>query len=233
MMQSSLWQMVRAKTFEDLILDIPKGSARRGRGQVPRRNAPPPRPCPPVSLQQLLATQNDLMRRLVENDECRGAEHLQPRHQERDFSYLDFLATHPSVFADATDPVEVDSWHRTIVSKFGLLHYREYQKTMYASQQLRGSVIAWWATYTASLLTDHHVPWGEFRTAFYAHHLSAGLLRNLREFLDLEQGNNSIFDYTSQFNTLAQYGSYHVDADEKCQGLVPWVPRATGYGPTP
>jgi hypothetical protein len=56
MMQSSLWQMVRAKTFEDLILDIPKGSARRGRGQVPHRNAPPPRRCPPVSLQQLLAT---------------------------------------------------------------------------------------------------------------------------------------------------------------------------------
>jgi hypothetical protein len=28
---------------------------------------------PPVSLEQLLATHNDLMRRLVENDEC-GAE---------------------------------------------------------------------------------------------------------------------------------------------------------------
>jgi hypothetical protein len=56
----------------DSILDIPEGSVRRGRGQVPRGGAPPH---PPVSLEQLLATQNDLMRRLVKNDEHRGVEH--------------------------------------------------------------------------------------------------------------------------------------------------------------
>jgi hypothetical protein len=44
-----------------------------------------------------------------------------------------------------------------------------------------------------------------------------GLLRSkLKEFLDLEQG---VFDYTRQFNTLAQYGSYHVDTDEKKANL--------------
>jgi hypothetical protein len=65
-------------------------------------------------------------------------------------------------------------------------------------------------------LDDHHVPWGEFR----AHHLSAGLLRSkLREFLDLEQGNHSVFNYTRQFNTLAQYGSYHIDTDENKANL--------------
>jgi hypothetical protein len=43
-----------------------------------------------------------------------------------------------------------------------------------------------------------------------------GLLRSkLKEFLDLERGNHSVFDYTRQFNTLAQYGTYHVDTDEK------------------
>jgi hypothetical protein len=123
--------MVHTRTFEDAILDIPEGSVGRGRGQVPRGGAPPP---PPVSLEQLLATQNDLMRRLIENDEHRGAERQQPRHQERDSSYLDFLATHPPGFADATDPLEADSWLRTTESMFGLLHYTEYQKTMYAAQ---------------------------------------------------------------------------------------------------
>jgi hypothetical protein len=43
-----------------------------------------------------------------------------------------------------------------------------------------------------------------------------GLLRSkLKEFLDLEQGNHSVFDYMRQFNTLAQYRSYHIDTDEK------------------
>jgi hypothetical protein len=156
------------------------------------------------------------MRRLVENDERRGAERQQPRHQERDSSYSDFLATHPPVFADATDPLEADSWLRTTESKIGLLHYAEYQKTMYAAQQLRGVAGAWWASYITTIPEDHHVTWGEFHTAFCAHHLSVGLLRSkLKEFLDLEQGNHSVFDYTRQFNTLAQYGTYHIDTDEK------------------
>jgi hypothetical protein len=109
MMQNSIWQMVRIRTFDELSLNSPEGSTRRGCGQVPHGGAPPPPPRPPVSLEQLLATQNDLMRRLIENDERRGAERQQPRHQEKNSSYSDFLATHPPVFADATDPLESSS----------------------------------------------------------------------------------------------------------------------------
>jgi hypothetical protein len=158
--------MVRTRTSEDAILDIPEGSVGRGRGQVPCGGAPPPPPPPPVSLEQLLATQNDLMRRLVENDACRGVDRQQPQHQERDSSYSDFLATHLPVFADATDPLEANSWLRTTESKFGLLHCTEYQKTLYVVQQLRGAAGAWWVSYITTLPDDHHVPWGEFRTAF-------------------------------------------------------------------
>jgi hypothetical protein len=155
------------------------------------------------------------MRRLVENDERRGAERQQPRHQERDSLKSYFLTTHPLVFADSTDPLEANSWLCTMESKFGLLYYTEYQKTLYVVQQLRGAAGAWWASYIATLPDDHHVPCGEFRTAFRAHHLSAGLLcSKLKEFLDLEQGNRSVFDYMRQFNTLAQYGTYHTDTDE-------------------
>jgi hypothetical protein len=140
--------MVHTRMVEELNLDRPEGSAGRGRGQIPHGDAPPLPPPPPVSLEQLLATQNDLMRRLVENDEHHGDKRQQPRHQERDSSYLDFLATHPSVFADATDPLEVDNWLRIIEFKFGLLHCTEYQKTLYIAQQLRGAAGAWWASVT-------------------------------------------------------------------------------------
>jgi hypothetical protein len=34
---------------------------------------------------------------------------------------------------DAIEPLEADSWLRTIESKFGLLHCTEYQKTLYAT----------------------------------------------------------------------------------------------------
>jgi hypothetical protein len=116
--------------------------------------------------------------------------------------------------------LEADSWLCTTESKFRLLHYTEYLKTLYVAQKLRGSVGPCWATYTTALPADHHVPWGEFRTTFHTHHLSVGLLHTkLKEFLELEQGNHSVFDYMRQFNTLDQYGSYHIDTDEKKANL--------------
>jgi hypothetical protein len=103
---------------------------------------------------------------------------------------------------------------------FGLLHCTGYQKTLYAAQQLRGTAGAWWASYITTMPDDHHVPRGKFCTTFLAHHLSAGLLHSkLKEFLDLEQGNHSVFHYTRQFNTLAKYGTYHVNTDEKKANL--------------
>jgi hypothetical protein len=80
MMQSCLCQMVCTRATEDDTLEIPKGSAPcgRGRGQPSRGNAPPPPLHPPVSLEQLLATQNELMTLLIHNEVRRGAE--RPQH---------------------------------------------------------------------------------------------------------------------------------------------------------
>jgi hypothetical protein len=76
MMQSWLWQMVRMRASDDDMLDIPEGSTPRGhgRGHPPRGNAPPSPPRPPVSLEQLLAMQNELMTLLIQNETRRGAE---------------------------------------------------------------------------------------------------------------------------------------------------------------
>jgi hypothetical protein len=219
MMQSCLWQMVCTRTTDDDMLDIPEGSAPRGRdhGQPSLGNAPPPPLHPSVSLEQVLAIQNELMTLLIQNEAHHGAERPQhPRYQDMNTSYSEFLATHPPLFSRGKDPLEADDWLRTTESKFSLLHYTEYQKTLYAAQQLRGPAGAWWASYIAALPADHHVSWGEFRTAFRGHHLSPGTMRRkLAEFLDLHQGNRSIYEYIQEFNNLAQDGSHHVDTDAK------------------
>jgi hypothetical protein len=131
--------MVRTRTTDDDVLDIPEGSAPRRRRQPSRGNAPPPSPHPPVSLEQLLATQNELMTLLIQNEARRGAECPQdPRYQDMNTSYSEFLATHPPLFSGGKDPLEADDWLRTTESKFSLLHCIEYQKTLYAAQQLKG-----------------------------------------------------------------------------------------------
>jgi hypothetical protein len=99
---------------------------------------------------------------------------------------------------------------------FGLLRYSEFQKTLFAAQQLCGSASAWWATYTATIQDNHQVSWDEFCKAFRGHHLPAGTMhRNLREFLDLQQGTDNVYEYIRKFNYLAQYDVHHVDTDEK------------------
>jgi hypothetical protein len=46
--------------------------------------------------------------------------------------------------------------------------------------------------------------------------MSAGTVhRKLSEFLDLLQENRLVYDYTQEFNNLAQYGGHHIGTDEK------------------
>jgi hypothetical protein len=113
----------------DFGLDVPEGSgACCGAAPTgPHGAAPeaPPSPPPPMSIEQLLATQNELMRVLMENLVHRGGRHS--HHQQvLESSYTNFLATHPPMFTEASDPVEVDNWLRITETKFGLLHCTEF-----------------------------------------------------------------------------------------------------------
>jgi hypothetical protein len=131
-------------------------------------------------------------------------------------SYSEFLVTHPPLFFGGKDPLEADDWLRTTESKFSMLHCTEDQKTLYAAQQLRGPVGAWWASYTAALPADHHVPWGEFCTAFPGHHLLVDTMHHkLAKFLEPHQGNHSVYEYIQEFNNLALCGGHYVDIDAK------------------
>jgi hypothetical protein len=131
-------------------------------------------------------------------------------------TYSDFAATHPPLLTEAGEPLEADHWLWVMESKFGLLHYTEVQKTIFAAQQLCGDASAWWANYTATHPVDYQVPWAEFHDAFRAHYIPAGVMRKKRqEFMDLKQGGRSMHDYSKQFNHLVQYAPDQVDTDEK------------------
>jgi hypothetical protein len=103
--------MVHTRAAKEIMLNVLESSTRCGRGQAPRANTPLPLPPhPSISLEQPLATQYDMMRLLMENEMCRWADQQQPRQEDRDSSYSDFLVTQPPVFAEVTDPLEADNW---------------------------------------------------------------------------------------------------------------------------
>jgi hypothetical protein len=97
------------------------------------------------------------------------------------------MATHPPLFTEIGEPLEADHWLWVMESKFGLLHYIEVQKTLFAVQQLPGDTNAWWANYTATRPADYQVSWVELRNAFRAYYIPAGVMRKkCWEFMDLK-----------------------------------------------
>jgi hypothetical protein len=62
----------------------------------------------------------------------------------------------------------------------------------------------------------NQVQWAEFREAFRAQHIPAGIMKTKhREFMDLRQSNQSVYSYSTVFNHLARYALEQVDTDEK------------------
>jgi hypothetical protein len=48
------------------------------------------------------------------------------------------------------------------------------------------------------------VSWAEFRVAFRGHNIPEGLMaRKLQEFLHLQQGSRSVYEYSKKFNHLS------------------------------
>jgi hypothetical protein len=111
---------------------------------------------PPPTLAQVIASiresreeQTELLCLLVTNSNGDGTMVGIARDQARS-SYVEFLATHPPTFTEASEPLEADHCLHTVESKFDLLNCTENQKTMFVAQQLLGDARAWWASFTAT-----------------------------------------------------------------------------------
>jgi hypothetical protein len=140
-------------------------------------------PPPPPSLVTILESryeQTELLQQLIANS-TRGGNGARNAPALAPTTYNDFAATHPPLFTEAGEPLEVDHWLRVMESKFRLLRCTQVQKTLFTAQQLRGDTSAWWANYTATHPVDYQVPWVEFRDAFRTHYIPVGVMRKKRQ----------------------------------------------------
>jgi hypothetical protein len=180
-------------------------------------------PLPPTLAQaiaSILESQDEkteLLRQLMANSTlAHGGNGARNNHAQAPTTYGYFVDTHPPLFTEVGEPLKADNWLRMIESRFRVLHCTEAQKTLFATQQLRGDACAWWANYTATRPMNYQVPWGEFREAFRAHLIPVGVMRRKhQEFMDHKQGGRSVHEYSKLFNHLVQYAPEQVDSDEK------------------
>jgi hypothetical protein len=189
--------------LHDSMVSIRDGRADAEAAQPDGHSSPPPtlaRVFP--SIHESRVEQTELLHCLMTNSNHEGTAVSNAQDQARS-SYVEFMATQPPTFTEASEPLEVDRWLRTIESKFDLLNCVENQTMLFAAQQLLGDARARWANLTATRLANQ-VRWAEFREAFRAQHISAGIMKSKhREFMDLKQGNQSVYVYSKMFNHLA------------------------------
>jgi hypothetical protein len=154
--------------------------------------------------------------RQLEANSARGGHRVRNAPAPALTTYNDFGATNPPLFNKAGEPLEADHWLRVIESKFELLHCTEVQKTLFTTQQVHGDANAWWANYITTHPVDYQVSWTEFRSAFRAHHIPAGMTREKRQkFMNLKQGGRSMHNYFKLFNHMSQYTLDQVDTNDK------------------
>jgi hypothetical protein len=176
---------------------------------------------PPPTLAQVFASKcesrverTELLCHLMTNSNHDGTPTGNARDQARS-TYEEFLATQLPTFTKASKPLEADHWLHTIESKFKLLNCTENQKTLFTAQQLLGDARAWWANFTTTRPANE-VQWAEFHKAFRVQHIPVGIMKSKhQEFMDLQQGDRSVYDYSKLFNYLAQYALEPVDTDGK------------------
>jgi hypothetical protein len=86
---------------------------------------------------------------------------------------------------------------------------------MSVAHQLLGDARAWWANFTATHPANQ-VQWAKLHEVFCAQHILVGIMKSKhQEFMDLQQGDCSVYAYSKMFNHLAQYAPEQVDTNEK------------------
>jgi hypothetical protein len=132
--------------------------------------------------------------------------------------YDKFRAMRPPLFIKVEEPLEADSFIRVLEAKFSVfvLPCSEENKAGFAAQQLRGEALIWWEDFKSMQPQGHQITWAEFKKAFKEHYIPKGLIdRKMKELMHLKQGSDSVYQYAQKFNSLCQYGDYHVDTDKE------------------
>ncbi|XP_031258857.1 uncharacterized protein LOC116116967 [Pistacia vera] len=144
----------------------------------------------------------------------------------------------PSEFSGSNDPGVSEEWLKTIEQAMGLFPMSDQEKVRYASYLLKGDARVWWKlmehTYVTSALS-----WNEFKRLFEAEYRSADMLSvKTQDFTELKQGNMTVREHATMFNSLACFAPTVVST-QQCRlerfvnGLHPKVAQIVIAGGQP
>jgi hypothetical protein len=179
-----------------------------------------------VNLEQLIATQNQLMQAVLQtlnNMQPNLQAHQQqappppPPHQSR---LVEFLRTRPTTFSQAKDPMEAEDWLNGVEKKLMITQCTDCEKVLFATHQLFGTTANWWETYCNTHANVDTITCNEFKACFHNHYVSHGTKKlKKKEFTNLRQGSMTVNEYLNSFIQLSKYATEDINTDKKKQDM--------------
>lgn len=124
----------------------------------------------------------------------------QPPAPSRD-KCREFKKGHPPFLSRSTEPLQADDWLKAVERKLNIAQCNDREKVLYGSTQL---------------LDPNAITWDQFKEAFRAHHVPAGLIKlKKKEFLALKQDSMTVCEYRDKYTQLSRYAPNEVEKDDQ------------------
>ncbi|XP_074300454.1 uncharacterized protein LOC141631719 [Silene latifolia] len=115
-----------------------------------------------------------------------------------------------------TDPVILEGWIHEMDKLFVMTHMPEEEKVDMASYYFREEADRWWDLMKESLKAQPGFRWDQFKESVKARFYPESLRwKKQQEFLDLEQGDMTVEQYTRKFIELARFASMIIPTERE------------------
>ncbi|PWA67291.1 hypothetical protein CTI12_AA316590 [Artemisia annua] len=129
-----------------------------------------------------------------------------------------FLMTSPPQFRGNMDPIEVFDWIMEMENAFDICKCSDDRKVLYASFMLRGNALYWWNMIKESRgkETLMSMSWDQFKELVNKNYILESQIRSLQEESEyLQQGAESVQEYTVKFNKYLRFGTINTDTENR------------------
>jgi hypothetical protein len=128
-----------------------------------------PLPPPPLTLQQVLAIQAQMLQTM---QQTLVNMHAQPQAPPPPRDRLgDFQRTKLPTFSYAMDLMDADDWLKSVEKKLQVVQCNNHEKVLQANHQLSSPAADWWDAYVEDHEEPESINWPDFRAAFRAHYV--------------------------------------------------------------
>ncbi|KAI3702719.1 hypothetical protein L6452_28470 [Arctium lappa] len=137
---------------------------------------------------------------------------------EKGCSYKSFAACKPPMFKGECDPVIVIKWIREMELAFDTSKCVDEDKLVFALSMLRDNVVFWWDAESGrkGSKAAKGMAWETFSARFKQQFCPLAAGKKLEEeFLNLEQGEMTVREYTTKFLEKARFAEIYVPNEER------------------